>query len=49
VGESVDGLQRAFMESRVHRATILRSSFDHTAIGTVRRDGGLWVTVIFYG
>jgi uncharacterized protein YkwD len=49
VGESVDGLQNAFMTSKVHRANILRSSFDHTAIGMVRAHGSLWVTVIFYG
>lgn len=49
VGESVDSLQNAFMTSKVHRANILRSSFDHTAIGMVRAHGSLWVTVIFYG
>lgn len=49
VGESVDSLQAAFMASKVHRENILRSTFDHTAIGMVRRDGSLWVTVIFYG
>lgn len=49
VGESVDSLQAAFMASKVHRENILRSAFDHTAIGMVRRDGSLWVTVIFYG
>jgi uncharacterized protein YkwD len=49
VGESVDSLQSAFMASRAHRRNVLRSAFDHTAIGMVRRGGGLWVTVIFYG
>jgi uncharacterized protein YkwD len=49
VEESVDGLQEAFMASRVHRANILRSTFDHTAIAMVRARGSLWVTVIFYG
>lgn len=49
VGESVDGLQDAFMASKVHRQNILRTAFDHTAIGIVRQDGKLWVTVIFYG
>jgi uncharacterized protein YkwD len=48
-GESVDSLQAAFMASKAHRDNILRSSFDHTAIGMVRRGGSLWVTVIFYG
>jgi uncharacterized protein YkwD len=49
VGQSVDSLQDAFMASKVHRRNILRSTFDHTAIGIVRQDGKLWVTVIFYG
>jgi uncharacterized protein YkwD len=49
VGSSVVSLQDAFMASRTHRENILRSSFDHTAIGMVRVDGRLWVTVIFYG
>jgi len=49
VGDSVDGLQAAFMASREHRENILRSEFDHTAIGFVRQGGSLWVTVIFYG
>jgi uncharacterized protein YkwD len=49
VGDSVDSLQAAFMASKEHRENILRSSFDHTAIGIVRAHGSLWVTVIFYG
>jgi uncharacterized protein YkwD len=49
VGPSVDSLQGAFMASKEHRDNILRSTFDHTAIGFVRKNGSLWVTVIFYG
>ncbi len=49
VGDSVEALQDAFMRSRTHRENILRSSFDHTAIGMARVGGKLWVTVIFYG
>ncbi|HEX9124333.1 MAG TPA: CAP domain-containing protein [Actinomycetota bacterium] len=49
VGSSVEGLQDAFMRSKTHRDNILRSSFEHTAIGMVRMDGKLWVTVVFYG
>ena len=45
----VDGLQRLFMNSPSHRANILNRRFRHVAIGTVRRDGTLWVTVFFYG
>ncbi|HEX9122699.1 MAG TPA: CAP domain-containing protein [Actinomycetota bacterium] len=49
VGTALDGLERAFMDSTVHRRNILRTTFDHTAIGIVRSDGKFWVTVIFYG
>jgi uncharacterized protein YkwD len=49
VGPTIDSLQAAFMASKEHRENILRTSFDHTAIGIVRQDGSLWVTVIFYG
>ena len=49
VGGSVESLQDAFMASKEHRENILRSAFDHTAIGFVRQGGSLWVTVIFYG
>jgi uncharacterized protein YkwD len=49
VGDSVTGLQDAFMASKPHRRNILRTAFDHTAIGIVRERGALWVTVIFYG
>jgi uncharacterized protein YkwD len=49
VGASVQSLQSAFMASREHRENILRSEFDHTAIGFVRQGGSLWVTVVFYG
>jgi uncharacterized protein YkwD len=45
----VDGLQRMFMNSPSHRANILNRRFRHVAVGTVRRDGTLWVTVFFYG
>jgi uncharacterized protein YkwD len=45
----VDGLQRLFMNSPSHRANILNRRFRHVAVGTVRRDGTLWVTVFFYG
>jgi uncharacterized protein YkwD len=49
VGDSLDGLQATFMESRPHRQNILCDDFDHTAIGVVQSDGSFWVTVIFYG
>jgi uncharacterized protein YkwD len=37
------------MNSPSHRANILNRRFRHVAVGTVRRDGTLWVTVFFYG
>jgi uncharacterized protein YkwD len=49
VGDSLASLQTAFMVSGEHRENILPSSLDHTAIGIVRQNGSLWVTVIFYG
>jgi uncharacterized protein YkwD len=49
VGPSLHALEDAFMQSRLHRQNILRTTFRHAAIGVVRDDGHLWVTVIFYG
>lgn len=49
MGSSLGDLLAAFMDSRPHRKNILRRSFDHAAIGVVKSDGNLWVTVIFYG
>ena len=49
IGSSLGDVQRAFMGSTVHRRNILQKRFDHAAIGVVRSDGSLWVTVIFYG
>ncbi len=37
------------MGSKTHRRNILRNGYDHAAIGIVKSDGNLWVTVIFYG
>jgi uncharacterized protein YkwD len=45
----VNDLERAFMDSPPHRANILNRTFDHVAIGAVRKDGLLWVTVFFWG
>lgn len=49
VGGSLESLQRAFMASKSHRQNILRKTYDHMAVGIVRQDGSLWITVIFYG
>lgn len=49
VGGSLEGLEDAFMASKDHRENILRPTYDHAAVGVVREDGRIWVTVIFYG
>ena len=49
VGTTLEGLEKAFMRSKPHRKNVLRTAFDNTAIGIVRADGKLWVTIIFYG
>jgi len=49
LGASLEGLEAAFMASELHRANILRQSFEHAAVGIVREDGHIWITVIFYG
>ena len=46
---TIQELQDLFMGSPPHRENILNRRFRHVAIGTVRRDGMLWVTVFFYG
>jgi uncharacterized protein YkwD len=46
---SIEDLQDLFMGSPPHRANILNRRFRHVAVGTVRRNGTLWVTVFFYG
>ena len=45
----VASVQQAFMDSPSHRAHILSRAFQQVAIGAVRVDGTLWVTVFFYG
>ena len=49
VGGSLDSLQRAFMGSKLHRQNILNKTYDHMAVGIVKADDSLWITVIFYG
>jgi uncharacterized protein YkwD len=44
----VASVQQAFMDSLPHRENILNRSFRRVAIGAVRVDGTLWVTVFFY-
>ena len=37
------------MDSPPHRGNILNRAFHQVAIGSVRVDGTLWVTVFFFG
>jgi uncharacterized protein YkwD len=45
---TVGEMERMFMGSPPHRANILNRVYRHVAIGAVRVDGKLWVTVFFY-
>ena len=49
VGASLESLEDAFMASDPHRKNILRRVYDHAAVGIVRADDRIWITVIFYG
>ena len=49
VGSTLESLEDAFMASRDHRENILRPEYAHAAVGIVRADGRVWVTVLFYG
>ena len=49
VGSTLDGVEGAFMGSTPHRRNVLRTGFDHAAVGVIRSNGSFWVTVIFYG
>lgn len=49
VGGSLESLEDAFMASDAHRRNILRKVYDHAAVGIIRQDERIWITVIFYG
>ncbi len=46
---TVADMHQAFMVSPLHRANILDGRYRRVAIGAVRVDGTLWVTVFFWG
>lgn len=46
--QDVTAMQQAFMDSPPHRGNILSREFREVAVGAVRVDGTLWVTVFFY-
>lgn len=47
VGNTVDSLHAAFMNSPAHRENILYSAFRHVGVAVKTVDGRMWVTVIF--
>jgi uncharacterized protein YkwD len=49
VGGDVASLQDAFLNSPGHRANILSTSYKYFGVGSVERNGKMWVTVIFEG
>jgi hypothetical protein len=46
-GNTVSSLHEAFMNSPDHRDNILYNTFRHVGIGALKKNGRLWVTVIF--
>lgn len=46
-GDSVKHLHKMFMDSAGHRENILGSSFKYVGVGTVKKDGSTWTTVVF--
>jgi uncharacterized protein YkwD len=49
VGDSLEGLQAAFMQSSHHRRNLLSGSFDRAAIGIVVAYDRVWITVVLFG
>ncbi|HWC13172.1 MAG TPA: CAP domain-containing protein [Actinomycetota bacterium] len=47
VGSTVASLHQAFMDSPAHRENIMNATFRHVGIGVLKKNGRMWVTVIF--
>lgn len=47
VGDGIDALHKAFMDSKVHRDNIMRKAFRYVGVGVLSSGGDMWVTVIF--
>ncbi len=43
----VKRLHRAFMGSSPHKANILKSSYRHVGVGTTKKGGNIWSSVVF--
>lgn len=49
VGATARSLHKAFMASPTHKANIVGPTYKNVGVFTVKRDGRLWVVVIFEG
>ena len=47
MGSTVTSLHSAFMNSPGHKANVLLTSFRNVGVGTVEKNGRLWVVVVF--
>jgi uncharacterized protein YkwD len=47
VGGTVSSLHDAFMNSPAHKDNILYTAYRHVGIGVAKKNGRMWVTVIF--
>jgi uncharacterized protein YkwD len=45
----INALQRAFMGSPDHRPHIVSGLYRHVAVGAVKVNGKIWVSIFFYG
>ncbi len=47
VGATVSSLHEAFMNSPAHRDNVMHPSYRHVGVSAVKKDGRMWVTIIF--
>ena len=47
VGATVSSLHEAFMNSPAHRDNVMHTLYRHVGISAVKKDGRMWVTIIF--
>lgn len=47
VGATVSSLHEAFMNSPAHRDNVMHALYRHVGVSTVKKDGRMWVTIIF--
>lgn len=47
-GKSVWSLVRAFMHSGTHRRVLLGKGYSRIGVGSVVRDGTVWVSIVFW-